>query len=79
VIGRDLAQPFDAAAAPPAQGDAPTIYVAVPGRVAELRRLQAAYPGGRFQPLYWPKRAEPALYIYWLYQPRGSLTIRQAP
>jgi hypothetical protein len=79
VIGRDLAQPLDTAAAPPAQGDVPTIYVAVPGRVEGLRRLQVAYPGGRFQPLSWPKRPEPALYIYWLYQPGGSVTSRQSP
>jgi uncharacterized membrane protein len=70
VIGRDLPDLLtDVTTAPPALGDAPTIYVAVPNRMQELARIEAAYPGGQPQPLYWPKRPEPVLYVYWLYLP----------
>lgn len=64
VTGHDLREPFTAVAAPPTPGNAPTLYVAVPNRRDELNLVQAAFPGGQLQPLYWPKQAEPALYLY---------------
>ena len=67
VQGRDLPDALENKGDLPAvDSRIPTLFAAVPERLAELQMVQKYYPGGQLRPLYWPKRLKPILYLYLL-------------